>query len=326
MAVPKVFSRVTKHKPPRYQLYQPGFNKSNSCWLQGSWVTLSKAEWEKRKAKHERDYKGVFANNGHYRDKGTAVKNMTSRQRQAWEHYAGTALLEGIDEEGQVLSFDVDLHGDRVAPSGVELLRKHKVKIPRYVKMGRRTVDQLRGQKLPDDLVLKNTKAEAIDVFGKVVNQNLASSEELFRHSLEFAGDESNPEPMRGMAVMTAMGVLMSQEELIIQGEWHAQKGKPLPHHDDEQEKARYVRMRAFLEKCEGWEEVYKQSKESHNSCARTNLDNSKGVIYSFVLPEFHSDGTHEPWGPKDVPWGDRQVQAPYLSEEVWTRWEPPQT
>ena len=35
------------------------------------------------------------------------------------------------------------------------------------------------------------------------------------------------------------------------------------------------------------------------------NLDNSKGALFSWVLPKFHDDGTHEPWGPRDYPWAN---------------------
>jgi len=64
--------------------------------------------------------------------------------------------------------------------------------------------------------------------------------------------------------------------------------------------------MRAKAEEAldENFAEWYKASKKSHNDCARANLGDS-GVLFAFVLPEFHADGTHEPLGPRDVPWGN---------------------
>lgn len=59
----------------------------------------------------------------------------------------------------------------------------------------------------------------------------------------------------------------------------------------------------AFVEEHGLWEH-YAAVKESHNSCARSNLDNSNGFLACYVLPQFKVDGTHEPWGDKDVPWG----------------------
>ena len=54
------------------------------------------------------------------------------------------------------------------------------------------------------------------------------------------------------------------------------------------------------------FQQYYQESLESHNSCERNNLDNSKGTFYCYVLPKFNEDGTHEPWGEKDVPWGNK--------------------
>lgn len=60
--------------------------------------------------------------------------------------------------------------------------------------------------------------------------------------------------------------------------------------------------MRQALE-AKGLHDAYEQAKQGHNECARENLDNSDGFMYDFVLPVFHLDGIHEPWGERDVPW-----------------------
>lgn len=48
---------------------------------------------------------------------------------------------------------------------------------------------------------------------------------------------------------------------------------------------------------------LYAECVKTHNECARSNLDNSKGRSYTYVVPAFNDDGTHAPLGPKDFPW-----------------------
>jgi len=50
---------------------------------------------------------------------------------------------------------------------------------------------------------------------------------------------------------------------------------------------------------------LYAQARDTENECARTNLDSSNGTLYCYVIPKgFNDDGTHEPLGPRDFPWG----------------------
>lgn len=53
----------------------------------------------------------------------------------------------------------------------------------------------------------------------------------------------------------------------------------------------------------ERFEEIYQTVLAGENECSRANLDNNDGRLYSYVIPKFNPDGTHEPWGPRDVPW-----------------------
>jgi len=75
MKIPGQFYRITKHKPPRHQLYFPGFNLGNSCWLEGDWVTMPKDEWEIRKDNHQRLFKKCRKEEGKqsHRGKGTPL-------------------------------------------------------------------------------------------------------------------------------------------------------------------------------------------------------------------------------------------------------------
>lgn len=107
-------------------------------------------------------------------------------------------------------------------------------------------------------------------------------------------------------SAMMAFHELVEQEEMIIRGEWdrdHGQEDEAIPY-EPEQERQLYVEMRGKLKPLANFDEWYNRSKNSHNECARANLDNSKGNLYCWVLPKFNDDGTHEPLGEHDGPWG----------------------
>jgi hypothetical protein len=72
--------------------------------------------------------------------------------------------------------------------------------------------------------------------------------------------------------------------------------------------KAEYQKLYKQLKKEFGkrFVKIYNETKQDENSCARLNLDNSSGRLNSYVLPKFNSDGTHEPWGERDVPWNNK--------------------
>lgn len=312
MPLPTEVVRVTKHKQPRYQLYQPGFNPGNRCWLEGAWLTLPKEEWEQRKDQHRQLYKDVRsqAGNQHHRDKGISVKKLNEAQKQAYEFFAGTDIIDcWVPKHDYLQGASIELAGPYISERSCEWLRQKGWRVLRKIKDHRgRIIDQAKRLRVPEDLVIDQTgdNGEPIDAQAKVVEQNMAHFEDQFFAALKFATDDSEPENMRGFAAMTMFGTLMLQEETIMRAEWAEQRGKPDKYTDLPRERARYAKMRAELEKVEGWREHYDQSKGSHNECARHNLDNSKGHLFSFVLPEFHSDGSHEPWGERDVPWAEK--------------------
>ena len=134
----------------------------------------------------------------------------------------------------------------------------------------------------------------------KIIEQNMNNIEDTFFFSLKESLANNSTS---NFAAMTVFGILIEQEILIISSEWKASMGQPNIYYDTEKEKQRYAKMRYELEKVENWKAAYDQSKISHNECERENLDDSDGSLYAFVLPEFHSDGTFEPWGERDVPW-----------------------
>jgi len=315
MAFPKDLFRVTSHQPPRFQLYQPGFNPSNSCWLNGKWLTVPKAEYEKRKAKHQRIYKGLrdAVATQHHRNKRTALKDMTEAQRQAYEFFSGEETLTVKQADGYGL-VSVEMGGTKVKPHCIEWIRAKGWKIPRLIVRdnGEKTYDQTRGRGIPDDLIEVTKKP--VDTWKEIVKQNKENQRELSRGLLQSSLEEAQPPGMimgcdfKTFALSMSMHGLLEMEEEIVRCEFNATKGKKDRLSDLEDERAEYVKLRGDLSKHPHFEEAYDHAKAEHNDCARANLDSSKGTLFDWVLPKFSPDGTHEPWGPKDVPWAAKDV------------------
>jgi hypothetical protein len=317
MGIPKKLSRKTSHAKPKHQLYQPGFNPSNSCWLQGRWITLPKAEWQKRRAAHEKLYAIVFQREKtqHYKFKPTPLKKMTRAQKQAWEYYSGDQRLAGI-VNGRFAPFVVRMAGKEPQPSQITWLRNRQVTIPRWIKLGPKgkPENQLRSIKLPKDLIQENTPETALDEVTATVTQNRARSQEFF----DAAADNLEKNDHTRFSISMAFGQLIEQEELIIRAEWQISRGEEdtIPY-EPEKERQLYVAMRSKLKNYEGFAEGYERAKANHNECERANLDNSDGKFFCFVLPEFHDDGTHEPVGEHDVPWSQPLPKKPKAKNGV---------
>lgn len=322
--LPKTPYRKTDHKTPKYQLYQVGFNPINSCWLTGAWVTVSKAEYDKRKGAVEKEYARVRKQmkTQHHRDKGTPVKNLTRAQRIAYEFFSGTLLIEAMvkrDDGADVLQpISVETGGNAPTAHSIKWMHNRGYKALRWVKVGPKgkPTNQLRGYKFPADLVIENTAETAVDHVTAIVSQNRKRSNEFFEANLSVLEKPATEVPggeMMGMnfqqfSASMAVHSLIEQEETIIRGEWEHSIGEDdsvIPF-EPEKERALYVEMRNKLKVIENWEEWYNQSKATHNECERENLNNSDGNLYCWVLPKFNDDGTHEPWGARDVPWNHK--------------------
>ena len=114
--MPKAYARITNHKKPRYQLYRFGFNRHNSCWLSGSWETVTQEEWEARKDAHVRVCKDIQTarNNQHYQNSGVSVEDMTPEQRAAWEWDSGTQEVYTMTEDGNPGKYALKSKADRI--------------------------------------------------------------------------------------------------------------------------------------------------------------------------------------------------------------------
>lgn len=70
--------------------------------------------------------------------------------------------------------------------------------------------------------------------------------------------------------------------------------------------KRQYVKALTAARKTLGadFDRLYEQARLEGNAGARSNLDSYNGMLYNYVVPKFYDDGTHEPLGPRDFPWG----------------------
>lgn len=303
---PKKLYRVTKHRPPRHQLYQPGFNDANSCWLEGDWITLPRGEWQKRRLDHQRMYNNLNkkASKQHHNGPEIDIEHMTEAQRQAYEFYSGGETIECM-LGNYMQCVGIDLSGDKVSKKSIKWLKKKGYLVLRRVRLNDEITDQAEEYSIPEELLidLEDPDGRPIDWQAKVVEQNMQSMENAFFLYLELCLDESQSEEMRGLVAGTMYATLLMQEEEIIRAEWQEEIGDPDLYTDLARERERYSRMRLELEKVSNWEEGYRVYKGSYNERERENLEKSGGSSYHFVLPEFSSDGSHEPWGKRDVPW-----------------------
>lgn len=302
-------SRITKHKPPRHQLYQPGFNDFNGCWLEGTWVTVPAGEYESRKKAHEKLYKGLGKQKAKQSHHGEPVplEAMTAGQRQAWEHFSGSRTLNVRFSHGGVGLVGADMAGAKVGEKSLAWLREKGGKvIPKVLEPSGEIVDQT-GM-VPTELLSED--AEPVHVWKLIVAQNKANARE-FSKAWSKVGQEGVEVPGLGFAepndfmLGVAVQNLFELEKQIIQNEL---RKEPDWYETPEETIAEYVEHRKEMREALGekFEEVYREAKKTHNECERANLDNSEGHLFAYVLPEFRDDGSHEPLGPRDFPWAQK--------------------
>jgi len=142
MAIPRILSRITNHKNPRYQLYQPGFNDSNSCWLPGGWFDLPKKEWEARKDKHQKEYGDIadLSKKQDHNNPGTPVEKMTKRQRKSWEFHSGSGVIEAVALSGWKTPVGVNFKAGKVDLASQAWIKKKGW-----------TITDLRGHELEEE-------------------------------------------------------------------------------------------------------------------------------------------------------------------------------
>ena len=308
---PKEFSRVTRKKKSAHQLYQPGFNPANGCWLEGSWVTLPEAEWLEKKDAHVATYQGVFRVAQSHRGAAVPLDQLTAWQRQAYEHYSGQVTAHVEAPNGIIARCVIDMAGSRPQTRDLAFLRKNGYRILPRIRNGYtgEITSQVEGYDFPEDVVAFDWKSVP-DPWSRIVRQNVDNERSMYLSC--FGNAAAEPLDLaEGMfanfdlfSVSLGMGGLMSTEESIIRTEWERFCGKRDPYADLEGDVAFYVKLRARAKEVlkDKFDAAYAKAKASHNSCARSNLGD-RGVSFSFVLPEFRDDGSHDPWGARDVPW-----------------------
>lgn len=301
MSIPTELVKITKHKKPRYMIYQPGFNNSNSCWLEGEWIQISKEEWEQKQATHQKLYENIKEEikGQYYNDEKTKLKDMTLAQKQAWKFYSGSQHLECFIKgcEERVITIEVNLSGRAISKKSVERMKKKNYLVIRYVTTYGKIKDQTKGIKIPKELLLENK--EPVDTVLFTIRGNNKQSD----YFIKVAFLDINDSFRIGVGIH---GIIKLEEE-IIRSEWHESIGKKDFYDDVKSSIERYKELRKLATDklgIEKFQQYHQEFLERHNSCERNNLDNSDGKLYCYVLPKFNEDGTHEPWGEKDVPWG----------------------
>lgn len=124
-------------------------------------------------------------------------------------------------------------------------------------------------------------------------------------------GTKENPDGFPTLAEMAVYGLYNIQESIIRLEHFlsHSPPNAVSNQERVEKYKTEHKKTRAKLVKQFGketFDTLYAKIRATNNECARNNLDNSDGTLYSYVIPEFNSDGTHGPIGPKDIPWNTK--------------------
>ena len=312
MSFPKEVTRITTHKKPKHQLYQPGFNDDNGCWLEGAWVTVTPAQYEARKTEHEAWYGKIRSAKQHYRDPAVPFEKMTPAQKQAFSHFSGQGVVYCRGAEGGVGPVYIELTADKIRQDSVDWFKATGRKILKVVKMPDGTlVDQKVQFSVPDEVV-EVEEGEAPDPWKEIVKQNKEREDQMMDAFLGGPPDGLGGLPgmdgfsMGDMVDQMAVHSLIRLEESIIRDEFSLSRGAPAHRYNDlDGDRTRYVSARQKVRAKFGdrFVALYKQAQDGHNECARINLDNSNGLLYCYVVPVFRDDGTHEPWGERDVPW-----------------------
>lgn len=320
---PKEFARVTKHKTPRYQFYRPGFNPVNSCWLVGSWETVSKTEYDSFRLAQLSLGTRIFeeTKKQSYKGEATAISDLDFDQREAYNRFSGSLRLDCI-VNGRAQGVSVEMAGNKLSEVSLKWMRDQGYKVAKRTKMpGGDIIEQLTGLDFPEDVV--DPSEEPFDFWGDVVKQNKARSKGMFQSMTRAAKGfdpmpgEFNGENFQDFSLSMAVHQLIEAEEEIIRHEWGTTVGRIDPFATLAETVAEYVEMRTELEEAPQFLAVYEEAHASHNNRERTILDNSDGRLFGFVLPKFNADGSHEPWGSRDVPWNSPKDDDNAVAEGV---------
>ena len=233
MSFPKEVTRITTHKKPKHQLYQPGFNDDNGCWLEGAWVTVTPAQYEARKTEHEAWYGKIRSAKQHYRDPAVPFEKMTPAQKQAFSHFSGQGVVYCRGAEGGVGPVYIELTADKIRQDSVDWFKATGRKILKVVKMPDGTlVDQKVQFSVPDEVV-EVEEGEAPDPWKEIVKQNKEREDQMMDAFLGGPPDGLGGLPgmdgfsMGDMVDQMAVHSLIRLEESIIRDEFSLSRGAP---------------------------------------------------------------------------------------------------
>ena len=233
---------------------------------------------------------------------------MTEAQRQAYEYFSGEITIDCVDADGNPHLFGCRLAGAKVFPQDLDRIGKAGCKIPKYVIENKKKRNQIRGRNIPKEMIVDET----YDTWKNVVRVNKKRAKDFFDDAVlnaKKAGitpTSMGLETFDGFCASMAFHHLIELEENIIRDEHHKMmKGKfdDLSTHDEDLKEHEEVWNTLKEQFGEKFAIFYNEAFQTHNECERHNLDSSNGHLYCYVLPKFNPDGSHDPWGERDVPW-----------------------
>ena len=127
-----LWRQTTTSQGTTSELYQPGFNPNNSCWLKGKWIKVPNEGFTECAAKHEALYANLDAETAkqYYRDPPTDKLSMTEAQKQA---YKGTSMylrvLVWYADTACTGPANIEVVEDKLGKSVVPWLKRNKAQV-----------------------------------------------------------------------------------------------------------------------------------------------------------------------------------------------------
>lgn len=149
---------------------------------------------------------------------------------------------------------------------------------------------------------------EGTDLGAVIRDAHLAQERRAYDGLNAFVAMGGNAPGMDFMRSMVAYSVLKSAEQVLrIEDELRTAPARRARIEEDIKfTREHYARTLAGARQTLGldFDRLYMAAVAEHNANARQMLDSSNGTTFDFIIPKFNDDGTHEPLGPRDFPWG----------------------
>ena len=157
---------------------------------------------------------------------------------------------------------------------------------------------------------MKEDNKTKVDITNFIVEQS-DENDAIFRNGMSAALSQAQSGEEAGFFAAMLLQDIIDTSKMIVSLEFYLEHNPPNPVSNQKQidkYKDIYTKARKHAQEILGdqYNRLMNEGLEEHNECARSNLDSSDGKVFSYVLPEFNEDGSHEPWGDRDVPWNQK--------------------